>query len=613
MRIKRVFIGDYKNLKHFSLDFETESFIDVFVGKNGSGKSNFLEALVEIFDHIYGFNKTEPGPGFDYEIVYEIEGVETELIWREGQIEINGRSRKMLGKTPVPDNIIVYYSGQNETVANQIDRYQGSYRARVKGSSIADSPRFIGVGPNYKQLLLALLLMQPEAYVSRIFLCSKLGIEGAGETATLRLCRPSFAARSRQYDPFDDDEIFWGAKGIVREFLDELLLCIRGEYTIGSLYERDSDEYVISINVERFRDQFADRAGDEVFRSFDALKSLEMLADITIPVQLIGNVVINTSQFSDGQFQSVYVFAISEIFKDRHCLTLLDEPDAFLHPEWQFDFLQQVLKISEEAAQTNHILMSSHSASTIAADVGSRIHLFEVNGLAVQSTDLDKASIIKTLSAGLITFSETEACLNVDHILTNTEKPVLFTEGLSDKIILETAWAKLFPADVPPFDVEQAYSCDFIRVLVKRQAIFDGNPNRKIFMVFDFDDAYKDWAQLGEQIEVNPERCLTRKYKDHECYSMLLPVPAQSSIRGQVINLETGEHYGDRARMPIELLFRDVPGLEGHFEPDPAERDQCIRFVGDKVRFASDIIPGQDPDYFEVFRPIFDFVQARLA
>ena len=34
MRLKSVYISDYKNLKDFSLEFDGNSFIDVFVGKN---------------------------------------------------------------------------------------------------------------------------------------------------------------------------------------------------------------------------------------------------------------------------------------------------------------------------------------------------------------------------------------------------------------------------------------------------------------------------------------------------------------------------------------------------------------------------------------------------
>ena len=82
------------------------------------------------------------------------------------------------------------------------------------------------------------------------------------------------------------------------------------------------------------------------------------------------------SHFSDGQFQSVYIYSIVELFKDRNCLILLDEPDAFLHPEWQFDFLRQVFDITDTAAKTSHVLMSSHSAVTLIPHDKKKIKFF---------------------------------------------------------------------------------------------------------------------------------------------------------------------------------------------------------------------------------------------
>lgn len=60
MRLKSLFIDNYKNLKNCTLDFDGTSFVDVFVGKNGSGKSNLFEALMEIFRHIYEFEVFQP-------------------------------------------------------------------------------------------------------------------------------------------------------------------------------------------------------------------------------------------------------------------------------------------------------------------------------------------------------------------------------------------------------------------------------------------------------------------------------------------------------------------------------------------------------------------------
>ncbi len=45
MRLQSVYISQYKNLKNFTLNFDGNSFIDVFVGKNGTGKSNLFETM----------------------------------------------------------------------------------------------------------------------------------------------------------------------------------------------------------------------------------------------------------------------------------------------------------------------------------------------------------------------------------------------------------------------------------------------------------------------------------------------------------------------------------------------------------------------------------------
>ena len=61
MRLKHIHISEYKNLKNFSLDFDGDSFIDVFVGKNGTRKSNLFEAIIEIFRQLRWYRFVEDG------------------------------------------------------------------------------------------------------------------------------------------------------------------------------------------------------------------------------------------------------------------------------------------------------------------------------------------------------------------------------------------------------------------------------------------------------------------------------------------------------------------------------------------------------------------------
>ncbi len=167
-------------------------------------------------------------------------------------------------------------------------------------------------------------------------------------------------------------------------------------------------------------EEFTDHSSQELFRQFDNLKTLGMLAKISIPLQLTGGVEATIAYFSDGQFQSVYIYSIVELFKDRNYIILLDEPDSFLHPEWQFDFLKQVFEITEAASKKNHVLLSSHSASTISSAPESVINLFDLDGTQIAVKKINKSDVIKSLSSGLITFSESEARLDIHHVLKNT-------------------------------------------------------------------------------------------------------------------------------------------------------------------------------------------------
>ncbi|MEY3287941.1 MAG: hypothetical protein RLZZ419_183, partial [Pseudomonadota bacterium] len=258
---------------------------------------------------------------------------------------------------------------------------------------------------------------------------------------------------------------YWGAEGITRQFLDELVTCIKGEFNHNILYKPEEDRYQIPINIELFQDQFNKEKATDIFRQFDNLKTLGMLVDISIPLLLENGLNATIAHFSDGQFQSVYIYSIIELFKDRNCITLLDEPDSFLHPEWQFDFLKQVFEITDEAGKQNHVLMSSHSAVTLIPHNMKKIKFFDIKDNYANCYSLDKRMAIKKLSSDLIKYSEQEQMLSIINAIQIENKPVLFTEGSTDPIIIKEAWYKLFDEEMPfiPF---YAFSCTYINQLL---------------------------------------------------------------------------------------------------------------------------------------------------
>lgn len=615
MRLKYVKINGYKNLKDFEISFDSDCFIDVFVGKNGCGKSNFFEALILIFKHLIEFDKSENAIEFPYEITYDLEGKEHVYQWDGKDLKYNRSIRKTVSKNTLPDNILAYYSGHNDTVPTIIEEYQERFSKRIKEADIDESRRFIGIGSGYKSILLGVLLLQPETSKAKSYICEKLRIPNRSITISLRLKRPVFAGKEIKIDRFDESTFYWGTKGITLEFLKKIMTCIKGSFNHADLYNFEEDIYKIKINGNLYQEQFKDTPITEQFRFFDNLNTLEMLDELTREPSEKPLI----DQFSDGEFQSVYIYSILEFFKDKKCLLLLDEPDCFLHPEWQYGFLEQVFDIAEEKKQTNHILMSSHSAPTIAPMDTSMLSLIMIEDSQVTQERVSKAEVIKSLSGGLITCSEEEARLKIKYVIDNTDKPVIFTEGITDEIILETAWEKLHPGTDMPFEVQGAFDRIFLRNLFSRDELKNNYPGKVMFALFDFDEAYDDWKGLQKHNdeECDPYKGLSKKLAYEYHYALLLPVPNNGIIKKQALD-EHGNPWerGADCHISIELLFYDETWVDNNkwfSSRSTSCGGELVEFSGNKITFAKDIINNLDRDRFKIFIPMFEFIKGKCG
>lgn len=618
MRLTSLYIGQYKNLRDFSLGFDGGSFIDVFVGKNGTGKSNLFEALIEIFRHLVEFDRDKATCDFNYRIGFEIDGKATEIGWNSGKLTIGGKERKTIGKTPLPDNVLIYYSGHNDTVARLVEQYEEAFRKRIKRADFDEARYFIGIGPEYKELLLAVLLMQPDTCKARQFICQKLGIEAVALEAKVVLERPAYAADSRfDIELNDETDRYWQPEGITKTFLDRLHGCINtatGSPVRSEGYFSSDDRYILYFDIAKIRQEFADLSPQELFRQFDNLKTLGMLTEITIPLQLTGGVDATIANFSDGQFQSVYIYSIVELFKDRNCITLLDEPDSFLHPEWQFDFLKQVFEITDTTAKKNHVLMSSHSAATLCSLDDQQISLFKIENSAVSCFKRSKREVIHELSDSFIQYSEDESKLLIDNVIRSSLRPILFVEGPSDVSILNTAYRTLYPGEDISILVQDAFDRGFIRTLLARHEVFATYPDKQFFALFDFDDAYNDWRDLGGEFQVTDISLgLCRKLQGKNAHTFLLPVP-DNDLRKQVWDESNPtEKIRPKPHFCVEHIFWGTDGLDGWFRTD--DKSGLIKFKGDKhkVRFAKEVVSNLDPACFEVFRPMFEFIKSKCG
>lgn len=631
MRLKYVFIKEYKNLKEFEITFDGSSFIDVFVGKNGSGKSNFFEALIKIFHHLH----KDAEILFDYIIKYEMNGQEIEIKWESNQRYVGGRPQVTLGQAPFPNNIIVYYSGHNKQISHLLEQYESSFGKRIKHSTIDDSRFFIGIGPEYKEILLSILLLQNESNKAREFLMNQLGIYRLGmqkpgqsdltePILKLVLKRPKYAKTdSFNIEHNDESDRYWKADGLVKDFINRLSSCSVdsfGNMPVDQGYMHSSEQYIFYCAIEKIQNEFSSYTLKQLFNQFDNLKTLGMLESMSIPLELNNGLSGNILDFSDGQFQSIYIYTIMEIFKDLECVTLLDEPDAFLHPEWQFKFLEQVYEITNTTSKNNHVLMSSHSAITLVNYDNRKIRMFVFEGNQVKNRNVLKDYAISQLSSNMIQYSENEQILSILRNINIKQLPVLFTEGSTDPDIVKVAWEKLYEESIPFIPI-YAFNCVYLRQLFQDDRIHNELNQRPAFAMFDFDEAYNEWNALKSKtgtwnfIEDDPYKGLCIQNPTKNLFAFLLPVPEIESIEKQVISDKLSKtHYAHESRMGIEHLFYTAPNIDSYFEiqtkPGGA---QIVHFKGDKTQFAKEVVKDIDSSYFEVFRPMLDFIKSKCA
>jgi predicted ATPase len=621
MRLKHIYISEYKNLKEFTLDFEGDSFIDVFVGKNGTGKSNLFEALIEIFKHLF---EDAYEVNFDFKLKYELEGDDIFIGWKWAEskwLDEDEKEVKKINKEQLPDNILIYYSGHNNKITDLVETYESTFKKGLKEANEGDTREFIGIGKEYKALLLSVLLLQPDACKAKEFIIKKLGIKTIDNQVKITLKRP-FYARKKGYDidSVQAETRFWKAKGITLEFLDKLSAIKKGAVEEGKvrdegyLYKEDyKDEFIMYLDIENFQHKFSEASPQDIFRDFDNLKTIEMLDDISIELELLDGSKIGVDKFSDGQFQSVYIYSIMELFKDRNCITLLDEPDAFLHPEWQFDFLKQVFEINDDTSESNHVLMTSHSAVTLLNSKERKINLFKFHEDKIISRKVEKGYAISQLSSKLIKVQQDKQILSVIHTI-GQDRPILFTEGYSDPVILQQAWTHLYDEEIP-FEICFGHGCLYLRLLLQSEKLLGEMGDFPIFGLFDFDMAYNEWNSIKGEAdleETDPYNGLIKKVLNRNSYAILVPVPSIPEIERQVI-VKNHETFKENSKLEMEHLFYGAETAKHFHNVSIVGGGELIEISDSKkMMFASHIVPTLEKEYFEVFRPLFEFIVRKI-
>lgn len=389
MRIQRVTVKQYKNLKDFDCVF-SDSNIAAFIGNNGSGKSNLLEVITRAFSNAknYASNKElfiipphtlpvvincvieyEIG-GSNYVLSYnsDVDSLLTRLeadppvvVREEISICCNGRKlQKSEMASALPDSILLYYAGetlrQKGTAEGTYDSY---YERELKRTKTADLPslRFMDY---FSAGDLPLLLLTASAYKGEYYsrFLSLIDCSGISSKYSFILRNPGKGKGSA--------DTYWNATGFVKHFLNETR-----KYVSATRDSGGSQYYMFFDNAEDLKSVSNNEY--DLFAKLRALKHYGYLEHIGIELQRRNGTSFSSLRLSEGEKQLGLLLLLISFTTQHECLYLFDEFDAYLHLNWQKAFSRFV----SEANVNGHILFTTHSPATVSGMQQKNVYIMD--------------------------------------------------------------------------------------------------------------------------------------------------------------------------------------------------------------------------------------------
>lgn len=390
MRLDKVYIDGFKNLKQLMVDFDESQLTTVLIGQNGAGKSNLIEAIAQVFRWV-DLRRNEPR--FHYRVDYRILANDSVMIEPfhvtlsnvpgEHAICVDGREVKRAEferrKTDwFPDLVFGYYSGGSRRLESLFDSHQRRYYDAIKleddtekVASAQAARRLFYCRPIHGVLALMSFFAFPDAKVTQE-LSSKLGITGFH--SLLGLFREPWFAKGKKASAED----LWGAAGPAGRTARSLRnvafhpLALEGnaidDYRDKKQSEPQYAAFLPSLEaLAHIAQSFANER--EMFYALEAMDISDLIREILVWVTRNNDASgdVGFADLSDGERQLLMVLGLIRVSRGKRALFLLDEPDTHLNPHWQHSYLKLIEDWTGIAADKDkcHIVLTSHNPLTI--------------------------------------------------------------------------------------------------------------------------------------------------------------------------------------------------------------------------------------------------------
>jgi predicted ATPase len=379
MRLDWLHIPNYRgrNLRNFEIDFDEDQSTTVLIGRNGSGKSNLIEAIVEIFRDLELGNS----PPFAYQLRY---------VCRDQVIELNAdpdRGNKKLEVTVdgksitqkdfqrdlaqyLPNFVFAYYSGWSSRLEKHFDEPTRRYYRDILNSKKSEMPlrRMFFCRKEYSQLVLLAFFLSDSATAHQL-LERYLGIRRF-DSALFVLKTPWWrgSGKPNKTQLSEGDPRFWYARGAFKTFLDRLWS--RAFAPIRNTESVERDVRGKTENTERLylfiknQTELAQlKTGQEdaktLFGYLESLFLCDLMDEVRVTVERTDGTRVKFAQLSEGEQQLLTVLGLMLFTQNDESLYLLDEPDTHLNPVWTYDYLK--LLQDNIRAEKGQLLVATHN------------------------------------------------------------------------------------------------------------------------------------------------------------------------------------------------------------------------------------------------------------
>ncbi|NML72119.1 AAA family ATPase [Chryseobacterium sp. RP-3-3] len=398
MKIKSLHVPDYYLLQDFKIGFNDSIDLAVIIGDNGSGKSSLLEVIAYIFGHLHkyfvlGDKTAEFIDGYEFEFTSLVEGIEYSIYLKSvfvkqktntfrPIIRINNNEMSIIQiekefggfQNFLPSRIGVYYAGEAQYLSKLSEHFEEKYIKELikEGNSYSLSPfklpqerPFYYIKDSYFGfILLSLIVNKEKSSKINELLNNLLGtIDYNQIEVKIKLKKPN--------RPVYKKDVLWGIDSkFVEQFIEKL-----NSTSINVEENDDKTTLIYTYNgILDIKDLFKDsEKSDYAFMVLDTLFYNDLLESVIIELKDDNGNIINSERLSEGQRQFLVTCGLAVLWEDiDNKLFLYDEPDVFLHPKWQREYIPFI----KQYFNNSFAVFTTHNPSILSDVNSSQVYLF---------------------------------------------------------------------------------------------------------------------------------------------------------------------------------------------------------------------------------------------